>query len=181
MRAGNSVNSQQLTRPPSQRVSTCQLVLVLLTETTVTLSLSSHSRKTLFLTFQHVINFFFPISNSMLSKILWKNYPKLQFLHHLYLILAQCIGWTVACVCIKCDWQLCSDCLVPLFAQVTEHIANRSFAWLRRQMLSVTEKVFIDSQMDLLTHMTKPTCTAKGTKAAIKCPGSTEGTESSAP
>lgn len=84
-------------------------------------------------------------------------------------MLAQCIGSTVAYVCIKCDWQLCLDCLVPLFAQITEHIANRSFTWLCRQMLSVIEKVFIDSEMDVLTYMTKPAHTAKGTKATDSC------------
>lgn len=60
MRAGESVNSQQLSQPPSQSVSTCQLVFAGLTETVLTPSLSAYGRKTLFLTWtlQHVIKLF---------------------------------------------------------------------------------------------------------------------------
>lgn len=118
---------------PSHPHSTCPLVPALLTKSMLSLSLSAHGRKTLFLiwTFQHLIKLLLEsfmqseIVNSL--KYCGRSALNSSFLYYLYLILAQ---WTVSHVCIKCDQQLCLDYLVSLFAQVIEHIANCSFTWL---------------------------------------------------
>lgn len=41
-------------------------------------------------------------------------------------------------------------------------------------MLSDTERMFVDSEIGLLTHMTKPMHAAKGAKATDKYPGVTK-------